>query len=205
MRLKPRKCIDGRILYQCNVCKNWLPKEGFYADKRNKIGIKSSCKSCHCKISYSSRDKNKAKERDSLRISQIKQRYKAQFIVTDLNNEIWRAIPNTNNMYFVSNYGRVKTLKWGKERVLKQCKTRKGYLYVSIYYTTGQKTPKVHRLVAQQFIPNPNGYLEVNHKDEIKTNNHVSNLEWCNRQYNIDYGTWKERRRRNKQPACLGV
>lgn len=53
----------------------------------------------------------------------------------------------------------------------------------------------IHRLVAQAFIPNPNGYKEINHKDEDKTNNRVSNLEWCDRLYNMNYRTWKDRRK----------
>lgn len=46
---------------------------------------------------------------------------------------------------------------------------------------------KVHRLVAQAFIPNPLGYSQVNHKDEVKSNNIASNLEWCNHAYNLTY------------------
>lgn len=54
-------------------------------------------------------------------------------------------------------------------------------------------TVYVHRLVALAFIDNPNGYLEVNHKDENKSNNAVDNLEWCDHTYNANYGTKPER------------
>ena len=57
------------------------------------------------------------------------------------------------------------------------------------------KSFTIHRLVATVFIPNPNNYTEVNHKDENKTNNNVENLEWCTRKYNINYGTARERAR----------
>lgn len=52
MRLKPFKYINGEIYYQCNVCKQWFSKNGFYADNRREIGITSSCKSCHKKTSF---------------------------------------------------------------------------------------------------------------------------------------------------------
>lgn len=51
------------------------------------------------------------------------------------------------------------------------------------------KSIKIHRLVALSFIPNPNKYLQVNHKDEYKLNNNVNNLEWCTAKYNINYGS----------------
>lgn len=58
-----------------------------------------------------------------------------------------------------------------------------------------RKWYRVHRLVAQCFIPNPNNYKEINHKDENPSNNCVDNLEWCDRSYNINYGD------RNKKVA----
>ena len=51
----------------------------------------------------------------------------------------------------------------------------------------------VHRIVAKAYVPNPNNYPEVNHKDEVKDHNWASNIEWCTRSYNLSYGTRMER------------
>ena len=53
--------------------------------------------------------------------------------------------------------------------------------------------------MALHFIPNPNDYKEINHKDEVKSNNIVANLEWCTREYNVSYGTVVERQSNNKK------
>lgn len=99
--------------------------------------------------------------------------------------EEWKNIKGYEN-YQVSNLGRIKN-KTGK--ILKQ-QIRKGYCDVGLRLQ-GQKQPKlikVHRLVAEAFIPNPNNYPVINHIDENKQNNRIDNLEWCTQQYNSNYG-----------------
>lgn len=114
--------------------------------------------------------------------------------------EIWKDIEGYNGRYQVSNLGRVRSVdyieeinnKWGsttlrkrKGKVLKPCFDGKGnYIHVCL----NGRSKNIHRLVAKAFIPNPNQYDEVNHKDEDKTNNKVSNLEWCTHKYNNNYG-----------------
>ena len=115
--------------------------------------------------------------------------------------EEWRSIPGYEGLYEVSSYGRVKSLERYKsnnggiqlikEKILKPHNTKKGYLTVQF----SNKIFKVHRLVAQAFIPNPDNLPMVNHLDEDKTNNRVENLEWCNRKYNCNYGSRNIRRR----------
>lgn len=65
-----------------------------------------------------------------------------------------------------------------------------GGIYKLVFIKTGKRyTRKIHRLVAKAFVPNPDNLPEVNHIDEDKTNNHYTNLEWCTRDYNMQYGT----------------
>ena len=103
--------------------------------------------------------------------------------------EIWRKIEGYD-YYMVSNCGRVLSLKnrHGKKQMLKIKTNDNGYCSVGLYLNKKCKYHFVHRLVAQAFIPNPNNYPEVNHKDERPENNCVENLEWCTHQYNINYG-----------------
>ena len=105
--------------------------------------------------------------------------------------EIWKDIEGFEGHYQVSNTGKVRSIKFNKIKELKPYKETKRCGYMSVYLRLpGQKyTKKVHRLVAEAFIPNPNGFPEVNHIDENKENNCVENLEWCTGEYNLCYGT----------------
>lgn len=111
-----------------------------------------------------------------------------------MQTEIWQPVKGYEN-YEVSNLGRVKSLSYnntGKEKILKPFKNN-NYLYVNLLRNGNRKFFLVHRLVASAFIPNPEGFPEVNHKDEDKSNNSISNLEWCSKLYNNNYGTRNER------------
>ena len=102
--------------------------------------------------------------------------------------EIWKDIKGYEELYQVSDLGRVRSFKSGKWQTLKNRLTPRGYYLVTLY-KDGKATNKwVHKLVAQAFIPNPNNLPQVNHKDEDKLNNAASNLEWCTAKYNINYG-----------------
>lgn len=103
-------------------------------------------------------------------------------------SEVWQNIEGYDD-YQVSNYGRVKSLKFGKERILKPKKESNGYLRVGLYKDRKIKFHSVHRLVAQTFLKPVVGKDCVNHLDEDKTNNHVENLEWCTYKENLNYGT----------------
>ena len=111
--------------------------------------------------------------------------------------EIWKPIKGYEGRYEVSNLGNVRSLNWRKSGLAKKLTPaidRYGYLQVWLYNHKGERNfLKVHRLVAETFIPNPGNKPQVNHKDEIKTNNRVENLEWMTSKENCNYGTRNER------------
>lgn len=104
--------------------------------------------------------------------------------------EEWRPVVGYEGLYEVSNTGQVINIKTG--HILKQHKDKDGYWVLSLKRDK-YKTYFTHRLIAQAFIPNPDNLPMVNHKDEDKSNNRVTNLEWCNAKYNSTYGTARER------------
>lgn len=136
-----------------------------------------------------------------------------------MDKEIWKNIEGYEGLYQVSNLGRVKRLKkifkkyngygifnhYLDEKILKP--TKEQYYRVSLIKNNKRQTFLVHRLVAQAFIPNPNNYPCVNHKDENKLNNNVNNLEWCDVKYNMNYGTihkkFKMNNHNSKKVICL--
>ena len=120
--------------------------------------------------------------------------------------EIYKPIQGFPN-YQVSNLGNIKSINYrhtNKEKVLNPTLCN-SYYNVQLYNENGLKKCNIHRLVAEAFIPNPNNYPVVNHKDENKANNMVwvnedgsidydkSNLEWCSQKYNCNYGKRNEK------------
>ena len=124
-------------------------------------------------------------------------------LIITMTEEIWKPIEGYEGQYEISSYGRVKSLKrpyennggiqWTKERILSPGKDKDGYLQVNLHCNGKQHQRKIHRLVAQAFLPNPDNLPMVNHKDEDKTNNNVDNLEWCDHRYNMNYGSCIDR------------
>ena len=115
-------------------------------------------------------------------------------------NEEWRPVVGYEGLYEVSSYGRVRSLDWfivdslgykrlHKGKVLSPAKDKNGYLKVNLHCNGKHNIIRVHRLVAQAFIPNPDNLPQVNHKDENPSNDNVDNLEWCDQKYNINFGT----------------
>ena len=116
--------------------------------------------------------------------------------------EVWKPVKGYEGIYEVSSLGRFKSLErdvestfYGrprtlhlKEKILKQQQHPKGYMLISIGTGEDKVTLKMHRVVAEAFIPNPHNLPEVNHKNEQPDDNRVENLEWCDHAYNNAYG-----------------
>ncbi len=132
--------------------------------------------------------------------------------------EQWRKVVGYDDYYEVSNLGRVRSIDrtiqytdgrvvHRKSKILSQ-KIDRGYYSVTVSKNNDKKLLKVHRLVAQAFIPNTDNLPCVNHKDENKENNSVDNLEWCTYEYNVNYGTRNRRaseRLKNRPSKLKGV
>ncbi len=114
--------------------------------------------------------------------------------------EIWKDIPDYEGLYQISNLGNVRSIK-NDIYTLKQNDDGKGYKKVRLCKNGKIKSFRVHRLVAQAFIDNPNNYPEVNHKDYNRSNNAIYNLEWSNRKDNMEYSV-KANRFHNKPVIC---
>lgn len=114
-----------------------------------------------------------------------------------ISSEIWKPIPNFEGLYEASNIGRIRSVERkvssGKgertvsSKILKPILDEWGYEKVSLSKGGKCVSRKVNRLVAQAFIPNPNNYPQVNHKDGIKTHNYIENLEWCTASQNMKH------------------
>ena len=125
----------------------------------------------------------------------------------DLPNETWVDIKGYEGFYKVSDYGRVKSLYYNNsnfQKILKQKLSKQGYYLVGLSKNSIVRWFRVNRLVGEVLTPDKTTFksmpdenrdeinldkLEINHKDENKLNNHVSNLEWCTSKYNCNYGT----------------
>lgn len=121
--------------------------------------------------------------------------------------EVWKPVVGWENLYEVSNMGNVRTLHYKRPYMMHPAMDKKGYMRVSLVLPNSKKYQRfgVHRLVAQAFIPNPYKLPQVNHKDEDKANNCVSNLEWCTARYNSNYGSRNQRASESRRGIQLSA
>ena len=118
----------------------------------------------------------------------------------------YRAIKGYEDIYVVSEYGdvlRIKKYLNSKDTPLVQYLTKDGYMQVTLCKNNIKQSYRVHRLVAEAFVPKLKGKNIVNHKDENKLNNHYSNLEWCDEKYNTNYGCGIEKRASKRRKKVI--
>lgn len=126
-----------------------------------------------------------------MRVYQLK--FKGFLILIKMENieEIWKDVVGYEGYYQISNLGRIKSLNYGKNGYAKILKNSfiasYKYYQIKLYKDTKSKILKVHRLLAQAFIPNPENKPCINHIDGDKLNNDLSNLEWCTYSENIQH------------------
>lgn len=123
--------------------------------------------------------------------------------------EIWKDIKDYEGIYQISNYGRIKSLerlilypdkkhkKTIKNAILKSCDNGRGYKCIYLTKNGKREIKYIHRLVAEAFIENIENKKYVNHKDFNKSNNYVSNLEWCSQKENVNYSSKNMRHENN--------
>ena len=105
--------------------------------------------------------------------------------------ERWKDRPDYEGLYQVSNLGNIKSLI--KNKILKPYINKKnGYSYIGLHKNKKIKVIRIHRLVAIVFMPNPNNFPVINHKNKIRTDNNIDNLEWCSQKYNVTYSLAKK-------------
>lgn len=109
-----------------------------------------------------------------------------------MTEEAWKPVVGFEGYYEISSEGRVRSLKSQHIRQLSpRLNKRTGYLFLILSANGKHRTVTIHRLVAEAFLEKPDGFDYVNHKDEVKTNNNVENLEWCTPAYNNDYSKYQ--------------
>lgn len=122
--------------------------------------------------------------------------------------EIWKDIVGYEGLYQVSNLGRVKrlareakysngTIHHYEEMIIKPKINKFGYYYLTLYRNSIKWSARVHKLVANAYVPNQHNYQCVNHIDENKLNNRADNLEWCSKAYNNTYNNIRQRAGQN--------
>lgn len=121
-----------------------------------------------------------------------------------MKDEIWKSVKGYENYYEISNYGNFRSLdrkiirsdgiiQLRKGQMITPVANQDGYLQVKLCRDGKYRAVRIHRLVAEAFIPNPNNLPEINHKDCNRKNNHVDNLEWINHIDNVQYSSNQEK------------
>jgi hypothetical protein len=117
-----------------------------------------------------------------------------------MEKEIWKESAVFGEQYFVSNTGKIKSKD---ERILKPYLAKNGYYFITLYFESNKRTLLVHRVLALTFLPNPENKQMVNHIDGCKTNNNLSNLEWCTPKENSQHAWAAGLMENSRQKAAI--
>lgn len=117
--------------------------------------------------------------------------------------EVWKDVVGYEGLYQVSNFGQVKNTK--RQKVLIPQTNTWGYKHILLHKNGTRKTVTIHKLVVDAFITTERAGLQVNHKDENKSNNRLDNLELCTPAYNMNYGTGNDRRAAKVRKPILQI
>lgn len=125
--------------------------------------------------------------------------------------EVWRDVKGLEGFYQVSNIGRIKSLVgWNghkyvrREKIILPTSDKEGRMRIKLYKFGEKINLKIHRVIAEAFIPNPNGYKVINHIDSNPSNNDISNLEWCTQKQNVIHGYRFGKHRKIQKPLKRG-
>lgn len=172
--------MGNKIIYYCDKCNeilNTLEDVKMIAIDNKVLEV---CEKCYKEAIYRKIPKEaktrqiKPKKKSSYIPKGV---YKTSVIAKDLEDEVWKPIKDFEGYYEVSNKGRIKSLK--RNIILNQGNITRGYLGVSLAKEGIHYSKRVHKLVAQAFMPNPANKPSINHINGNKKDNRVENLEWC--------------------------
>lgn len=167
-------------LKTCSRCKEPKTLDLFYSNKAQKDGVHNQCKTC-TKLSANEQQLRVLQKRAEVEIPLLAGEIFVPVVVKNIEFE-----------YLISNKGRLVSLKYGIKFIMSPTQEpgrcgRPGYLATALRYPSRKKslTIRIHVLVGLAFVPNPNNFKQINHKDGDKTNNNDWNIEWCSAKHNI--------------------